>query len=80
MSVEPGFGGQKFQPAAAHKIQTLRTWSPPSTVIAVDGGICESTIAETAQAGCEFFVVGSSIFGSTDYTATIRNLKEIAVQ
>ncbi|MEO1997377.1 MAG: ribulose-phosphate 3-epimerase, partial [Planctomycetaceae bacterium] len=80
MSVEPGFGGQKFLPESSQKIQALRSWSPPSTVIAVDGGICESTIAETARAGCEFFVVGSSIFGSADYTATIRSLKGIAVQ
>ena len=78
MSVEPGFGGQAFIPTSSEKIATLRNWSPDSTIIAVDGGIGESTIGETARAGCEFFVVGSSIFGSADYTATIRNLKAIA--
>jgi len=78
MSVEPGFGGQKFLPDATDKIKTLRNWSPASTLVAVDGGICESTIVETARAGCEYFVVGSSIFGSADYDGAMRNLQEIA--
>jgi len=78
MSVEPGFGGQEFLTGATDKIRTLRDWSPDSTVVAVDGGICDSTIAETAGAGCEYFVAGSSIFGSADYDGAIRNLREIA--
>ncbi len=78
MSVNPGFGGQTFIPHSLAKIQRarqlLQQHAKPIT-LAVDGGIHVDNIAAVAQAGADFFVVGSAIFTSTDYVATLARLR-----
>jgi ribulose-phosphate 3-epimerase len=74
MSVEPGFGGQKFQPVALDKLRRLREWIPQKTLLSVDGGIGPATIGEAAEAGAGVFVVGSAIFDTPDYGDAVRAL------
>jgi ribulose-phosphate 3-epimerase len=79
MSVNPGFGGQKFIPNSLAKIQRVRRTIQSrnlKTLIEVDGGINEDTIADAAAAGVDIFVAGSAIFGSRDYEKTIRSFRE----
>ena len=79
MSVNPGFGGQKFIPSSLEKIRTLRTKIRDrnlSTLIQIDGGVNVKTIAEIASAGVDVFVAGSAIFNSNDYRIAIEQLKE----
>ena len=78
MSVEPGFGGQKFMPVALDKLRWLRSHLPRETLLSVDGGIEHETIAKTAQAGANVFVVGSAIFDKDDYGRAIQELTEQA--
>jgi ribulose-phosphate 3-epimerase len=83
MSVEPGFGGQKFIPAALDKLRWLRSRVPKSTLLSVDGGIEQETVGETATAGATVFVVGSAIFDKKspaggDYGQAIQELTEQA--
>jgi ribulose-phosphate 3-epimerase len=78
MSVQPGFGGQKFQPAALEKLRELRHRLPPDTLLSVDGGIGKGTIAATAAAGAELFVVGSAIFDTSDYHQSLSELRQLA--
>lgn len=74
MSVEPGFGGQKFQPLALEKLQELKKRCAPSTILSVDGGIGPETITQTAEAGASLFVVGSAIFNEDNYQSAIDQL------
>ncbi len=79
MSVNPGFGGQAFIPASLEKIKQLRTLIAGKglkTLIEVDGGVGPKTIAPVAAAGADAFVAGSAIFGSPDYAATIREMRQ----
>lgn len=79
MSVNPGFGGQKFIPEMINKIRTLRKKSErldPNLLIEVDGGIDSKNIGELAEAGANVFVSGSAIFGSADYSATMNRMRE----
>jgi ribulose-phosphate 3-epimerase len=79
MSVNPGFGGQAFSPNSLGKIQALRKRIDAQglkALIQVDGGVSDKTIAPIAAAGAEVFVAGSAIFGSKDYGAAIRGLRE----
>jgi len=78
MSVEPGFGGQAFQPVALEKLRTLagRAKRP---LLEVDGGVNEATIAACAEAGAELFVVGSAIFHHDDYSQRIERLSRLAL-
>jgi ribulose-phosphate 3-epimerase len=65
MSVEPGFGGQKFIPEAADRIRTLRSWLDQegcNALIEVDGGINAETGAVCAKAGADVLVAGSYVF------------------
>lgn len=78
MSVEPGFGGQKFMPVALEKLKQLRAWLPAETLLSVDGGIGTETIASAAAAGANYFVAGSSIFDQPDYGVAIRQLADRA--
>ena len=80
MSVRPGFGGQEFEPVALDKLRTLRARLGADAVLEVDGGVNESTIASCAAAGADLFVVGSAIFGNTDYKASVRTLRDLAQQ
>lgn len=78
MSVEPGFGGQSFIPSALDKLRRLRELVSPSTLLSIDGGIGPSTIAQSAAAGAEMFVVGSAIFDKDDYGRAIADLEATA--
>jgi len=78
MSVNPGFGGQKFIPGVLPKIAEVRrrvTASGRAVRVEVDGGIKIDNIAAAAQAGADMFVAGSAIFGSKDYAATISAMR-----
>ncbi len=77
MSVEPGFGGQKFIPSALEKLKAIRQMTPPELILSVDGGIGTSTIADCATAGADFFVVGSAVFDKPDYRAAIAELTKL---
>ncbi|MFC1489522.1 ribulose-phosphate 3-epimerase [Thermodesulfobacteriota bacterium] len=78
MSVNPGFGGQAFIPNTLQKIRNLRKMIQDrglSTLIEIDGGVNEETIAEISAAGADVFVAGSAIFGSKNYKKTIDSFK-----
>jgi ribulose-phosphate 3-epimerase len=78
MSVNPGFGGQKFIPGVLPKISEVRrrvAASGRDVRVEVDGGIKIDNIAAAARAGADMFVAGSAIFGSKDYAATIRAMR-----
>jgi len=80
MSVNPGFGGQKFIPSCLDKIRALRKKIDEhklETRIEIDGGVNDSTIADISAAGADIFVAGSAIFNSPDYTKAITNFKRI---
>ncbi len=80
MSVNPGFGGQQFIANSLQKIAALRRMTVEqglSTLIEVDGGVNEHTIADAARAGANVFVAGSAIFGRKDYAAAIRRFREM---
>ena len=78
MSVEPGFGGQKFKPEVLEKARQLKPRLAPGTLLSIDGGIAADTIASAAAAGCEVFVAGSAIFDEADYTSAVQNLERLA--
>lgn len=74
MSVNPGFGGQKFIPSTFEKIKRVRALLDESRVacrLEVDGGVNTENVRAIAEAGCDTFVAGSAIFGSPDYARTI---------
>jgi len=80
MSVNPGFGGQKFIPQALQKIRDLKAMIRAknlNVLIEVDGGINQETIQSAADAGADVFVAGSAIFGSSDYGETIGKLRSL---
>jgi ribulose-phosphate 3-epimerase len=79
MSVNPGFGGQQFIASVLPKIAEVRRRidaSHKDIWLEVDGGIKTDNIAEVARAGADTFVAGSAIFGSKDYAATIRDMRQ----
>jgi ribulose-phosphate 3-epimerase len=81
MSVNPGFGGQKFIRGALEKIRQLnqlRSRYNASFRIGVDGGVDLGNIAELAQAGANTFVAGSSIFHTSDPAGATRQLHKVA--
>ena len=83
MTVNPGFGGQKFIPNTYEKIRQLnqmRTRYNASFRIEVDGGVDLENTAELAQAGANTFVAGTSIFHTADPAAATRQLKKLATQ
>jgi ribulose-phosphate 3-epimerase len=78
MSVNPGFGGQKFIPAALTKLREARARIEKSgrdIWLEVDGGVKADNIAEIARAGADTFVAGSAIFGASDYNATVAAMR-----
>lgn len=78
MSVEPGFGGQKFMPAVLDKVRALRAEIDRrglDVLIQIDGGIDSATIGECAAAGCDVFVAGSAVYGAPDPDATVESLR-----
>lgn len=79
MSVNPGFGGQTFIPAALDKLRDARKLIDDSGFeirLEIDGGVNVENIGEIAAAGADTFVAGSAIFGSDDYATTIAAMRE----
>jgi ribulose-phosphate 3-epimerase len=77
MSVNPGFGGQKFIPGALHKMRQLRQIREErglSYRIEVDGGVAQNTIADVVRAGGEILVAGNAVFVTGD---PIKNTREL---
>ena len=78
MSVNPGFGGQRFLPSVLPKIARLRGRIAARGLavrIEVDGGIGPATARQVVNAGAEVLVAGSAVFGTADYTAAIAGLR-----
>jgi len=78
MSVNPGFGGQKFIPSTLDKLRQVREIIDASGFpirLEVDGGVSVNNIAEIAAAGADMFVAGSAIFNSADYADTISAMR-----
>lgn len=78
MSVNPGFGGQSFIPAALKKLSAARkliSASGRKIRLEVDGGVKTENIREIAAAGADTFVAGSAIFGTKDYPAVIKKMR-----
>lgn len=83
MSVNPGFGGQKFIPTSLDKLRRLRRMIDErrlSTRIEIDGGIDRTNITEVVHAGAEIIVAGSAIFNTPDPAQAVRDLREATVQ
>jgi ribulose-phosphate 3-epimerase len=83
MSVNPGFGGQRFIPGALEKIRQLNQWRSrynASFRIEVDGGVDLENIAELTQAGANTFVAGTSIFHASDPAGATRQLRKLATE
>jgi len=81
MSVNPGFGGQKFIPSAIAKVRELKAMIEArglQTGIEIDGGVSPATIGEIARAGANIFVAGSAVFSQDNYAAIITELKRLA--
>lgn len=83
MSVNPGFGGQKFIPQALDKVKRLRQMIIERQLdvrIEIDGGVDRSNIEKVVAAGAEIIVAGSAIFGKSDAEAAVRELRDATVQ
>ena len=79
MSVNPGFGGQKFIPEALAKLREVRRRideSGRAIRLEIDGGVSASNIGDIAAAGADTFVAGSAIFGAADYAQTITAMRQ----
>ena len=80
MSVNPGFGGQKFIPSCLDKIRDLKKIIDEQkleTLIEIDGGVNDNTIGDISAAGADIFVAGSAIFKSPDYNKSITSFRRI---
>lgn len=83
MSVNPGFGGQKFIATALDKVRRLRHLIDQRGLpvrIEIDGGVDLSNIQQVVEAGAEIIVAGSAIFGADDPGLAVRELREATVQ
>jgi ribulose-phosphate 3-epimerase len=81
MSINPGFGGQKFEDITYNRIKKLRkmiTERGLDTRIEIDGGVTNKNIKQLVDAGADVFVAGSHVFKSDNQPETIKNLKAIA--
>ena len=76
MTVDPGWGGQKFLPASTDKLRRLKAVVGESAIIEVDGGIDRESIGPCREAGAGLFVAGSAIFGADDPVAAYRALAD----
>lgn len=82
MTVNPGFGGQKFIPYCKEKIKTLKKEIQTrqlNVMIEIDGGVKTSNIGELSVCGTDVFVAGSAIFESDDYKKTITEMKRVLI-
>ena len=80
MSVNPGFGGQSFIENTYKKVKQLKeiiSRNNAKTLIEIDGGVTNQNAKQLVEAGADVLVAGSYVFGATNPTATIANLKEI---
>jgi ribulose-phosphate 3-epimerase len=83
MTVEPGFGGQKFLEACLPKVRRTREAVDKAGLdvwVQVDGGVSETTIGRCAEAGADVFVAGSAVYSAQDAAAEISALRELAAQ
>lgn len=83
MTVNPGFGGQEFIPAAADKVRRARALLDAArspAVLEVDGGINRDTIADAWRAGADTFVAGHAVFGAADPRAEIGVLRRLCME
>jgi len=79
MSVNPGFGGQKFIPSTLDKLKQVSKLiadTKPTIRLEVDGGVTVNNIGEIAAAGADTFVAGSAIFGAKNYAATLQAMRD----
>jgi ribulose-phosphate 3-epimerase len=74
MSVNPGWGGQRYIPTSTARLARLRSLLSPEVVLEVDGGVSLETIDEIRDAGTDLFVAGSSVFGTDDPAAAFKAL------
>jgi ribulose-phosphate 3-epimerase len=78
MSVEPGFGGQKFMPEVLAKVRTARRLVDTghlTVLVEIDGGINDDTIVAAAEAGVDCFVAGSAVYSAADPAAAVAELR-----
>ncbi|MBI1871403.1 MAG: ribulose-phosphate 3-epimerase [Chlamydiae bacterium] len=81
MTVEPGFGGQKFMSGVLSKVSQARQWMDRENLsvdIEVDGGISSKTVAEVVQSGANVLVAGSAIYEASDAGVAVKELRELA--
>jgi ribulose-phosphate 3-epimerase len=81
MSVEPGFGGQKFIPEVLSKVAIVRRLVDAgelTIVVEIDGGINADTIEAAAEAGVDCFVAGSAVFSAADPAVAVESLRRQA--
>jgi ribulose-phosphate 3-epimerase len=81
MSVQPGFGGQSFQPGALDKVRRLATWREDlglSFAISLDGGVNDETAPACREAGVDILVSGSHLFGAPDRSVAVKRLRGTA--
>jgi len=78
MSVEPGFGGQRFRPVALEKLRRLRRRVGSDTLLSVDGGVNPETIRDCARAGADLFVVGTALLDYNPYQERLAELTALA--
>lgn len=78
MSVNPGWGGQKFMPEVLPKFAEARRYSRPETRFGIDGGINAQTARDAVSAGCDFLIAGTYLFKGGDMASRIRELRAAA--
>jgi len=81
MSINPGFGGQKFEAMTYNRVKKLRKMANEqglNTRIEIDGGVTDKNITQLVDAGADVFVAGSHVFKSNNPTETIKQLKALA--
>jgi ribulose-phosphate 3-epimerase len=81
MSINPGFGGQKFEDITYNRVKKLRKMIDEQgldTLIEIDGGVTDKNIEKLVSAGANVFVAGSHVFKSNNQTKTITSLKQLA--
>ena len=81
MTVEPGFGGQKFIPGVLRKVRRLRSMLDERGLtmhVEVDGGIDRHTAGDVAEAGADVLVAGTAVFGAEDYAEAVEAIRAAA--
>jgi len=78
MSVEPGFGGQKFIPESLEKLRGMRALidsANPNCLLEIDGGVTQENAGAIIEAGADILVAGSAVFGAADMACAIANIR-----